>query len=73
MSELRSSTADHDAEESSAESARVALLARLEQLGRNPVRPAQSLQPTPEAAKSKIRRLRLKRRILIQRSKSAGL
>jgi hypothetical protein len=45
-----------------------ALLARLDQLCRKPVKPPKSLQPTPEAAKSKIRRLRRKR-LLLQRSR----
>lgn len=54
-----------------AEKARIALIARLEQLHRKPggVRPPRSLQPTPEAAKSKVRRLRQKQRLLIQRAK----
>jgi hypothetical protein len=54
-----------------AEKAREALMARLEQLYRKPggVRPPQSLQPTPEAAKSKVRRLRRKQRLLTQRAK----
>ena len=52
-----------------AEKAREALLARLAQLTSKPVKPPKSLQPTPEAAKSKLRRLRLKRRLLIQKSK----
>jgi len=51
---------------SSAETARAALLARLDQLCRKPVKPPKSMQPTPEAAKSKIRRLRRKRQLLIQ-------
>jgi len=55
----------------SAEQARTALLAKLDQLCRKPVRPPKSMQPTPEAAKSKIRRLRRKRQLLIQRSKHA--
>jgi hypothetical protein len=50
----------------SAENARAALVARLNQLCRKPVRPPKSLQPTPEAAKSKIRRLRRKQRLLIR-------
>ena len=53
------------------EKARAALIARLEQLCHKPVKPPKSLQPTPEAAKSKIRRLRHKQRLLIQRSKQA--
>jgi hypothetical protein len=58
---------------SGAEKARDALVARLEQLHRKPggVRPPQSLQPTPEAAKSRVRRLRRKKRLLTQRSKGA--
>jgi len=55
---------------SSAANARAALIARLEQLRRKPVKPPKSLQPTPEAAKSKIRRLRRKRRLLIQSSRN---
>jgi hypothetical protein len=55
------------------EKAHNALLARLEQLIRKPVRPPKSLQPTPEAAKSKVRRLRRKRQLLVQRSKRASL
>jgi hypothetical protein len=55
-----------------AESARAALIARLDQLSRKPVRPPKSMQPTPEAAKSKIRRLRRKRQLLIQRSRDSG-
>ena len=55
------------------EKAHAALVARLAQLYRKPVKPPQSLQPTPEAAKSKIRRLRRKRRLLVQRSKCASL
>jgi hypothetical protein len=55
-----------------AEKAQAALLARLDQLCRNRVKPPKSLQPTPEATKSKIRRLRHKQRLLIQRSKQAG-
>jgi hypothetical protein len=51
---------------SSAENARTALIARLDQLCRKPVKPPKSLQPTPEAAKSKIRRLRRKRQLLIR-------
>jgi hypothetical protein len=54
----------------SAEKARAALVARLEQLCQKPVRPPKSLQPTPEAAKSKIRRLRRKRQLLLQRAQA---
>jgi hypothetical protein len=57
----------------SAEKARAALVARLDQLCRKPVTPPKSLQPTPEAAKSRIRRLRRKRQLLIQKSRSGGL
>jgi len=53
----------------SAQSARAALLARLDQLCRKPVRPPKSLQPTPEAAKSKIKRLRRKQKLLLLRSR----
>jgi hypothetical protein len=58
--------------DSSGEKAHAALVARLTQLYRKPVRPPKSLQPTPEAAKSKIRRLRRKRQLLAQRSKRAS-
>jgi hypothetical protein len=54
------------------EKAHAALVARLAQLYRKPVKPPKSLQPTPEAAKSKLRRLRRKRQLLLQRSKRAG-
>jgi hypothetical protein len=59
------------AEKSGAEQARAAVVARLARLHRKPVRvkPSQSLQPTPEAAKSRFTRLRRKERILIQKSK----
>ena len=55
----------------SAEKARAALITRLEQLHRRPggVRAPHSLQPTPEAAKSRVRRLRQKQRRLLQRAK----
>jgi hypothetical protein len=53
-------------DQSNAEKARDALVARLEQLARKPVRPPKSLQPTPEAAKGKIRRLHRKRLLLRQ-------
>jgi hypothetical protein len=64
---------DHAAAElASAEKARAALVARLEQLHRKPggVKPPQSLQPTPEAAKTRVRRLH-KKRLSIERSKRA--
>jgi hypothetical protein len=54
----------------SGEKAQAALLARLDQLCRKPVKPPKSLQPTPEAAKSRIRRLRRKRQLLLQRTQS---
>jgi hypothetical protein len=59
-------------EKSSADNARSALIVRLAQLDRKPirVRPPQSLQPTPEAAKSRVSRLR-KKRLLIQKSQRA--
>jgi hypothetical protein len=62
---------DDASEGSSAEKARAALIARLEQLHQKPggVRPPQSLQPTPEAGKSRVTRLRRKQRLLTQRSK----
>jgi hypothetical protein len=58
---------------SNAETPHAALIARLAQLDRKPirVRAPKSLQPTPEAAKSRASRLR-KKRILLQRSKRAG-
>ena len=62
------------AEKSSAEHAQAALIARLARLDSNriPVRPPKSLQPTPEAAKTRVSRLR-KKRLLIQRSKRSLL
>ena len=57
----------------SAEKAQTALLARLDQLCRQPVKPPKSLQPTPEAAKSRIRRLRQKRQRLLQKAKTRAL
>jgi len=50
--------------DSSANNTRDALVARLAQLSRKPVRPPKSMQPTPEAAKGKIARLRRKQRLL---------
>jgi hypothetical protein len=63
-----------DDKKSTAEKAHDALIARLAQVDRKPIRlrPPQSLQPTPEAAKSRVRRLR-KKRLLIQRTKRALL
>ena len=57
---------------SGAEEAHAALIARLTQLDRKEirVRPPASLQPTPEAAKSRVRRLR-KKRLLIHKSQRA--
>lgn len=65
------SDSTHD-KKSGAEKARAALIARLAQIDRKPirVRPPKSLQPTPEAAKSRVTRLR-KKRLLIQRSQRA--
>jgi hypothetical protein len=62
----------NEADKSNADKAHDALIARLAQLDRKPirVRPPQSLQPTPEAAKSRVRRLR-KKRLLMQRSQRA--
>ena len=56
--------------QSSAEQAHEALLARLTRLDNNPtrIRAPQSLQPTPEAARTRVSRLR-KKRLLIQRTK----
>jgi hypothetical protein len=61
------------AEQSSAEQAQDALVARLARLESNPtrVRAPQSLQPTPEAARTRVSRLRKKKRLLIQRSRRA--
>jgi hypothetical protein len=54
--------------------ARAALDARLSQICQNPARlkPNRSLQPTPEAAKSRVTRLHRKKRMLIQNSKRAS-
>ena len=48
-----------------------ALIARLAKVRPVPpfVRPAQSLQPTPEAAKTRAARLRRKQRLLLQKAK----
>jgi hypothetical protein len=54
----------------SAEKAQAALLARMDQLCRRPVKPPKSLQPTPEATKTRLARLR-KKRLLQQRSGSS--
>jgi len=53
------------------EQARAALDARLSQIRENPamLKSNRSLQPTPEAAKSRVTRLRRKKRMLIQNSK----
>lgn len=59
--------------ENSSDAARAALLERLEQACRKPVkvRAPKSLQPTPEATKSRAARLRRKR-LLIQRAKRSA-
>jgi hypothetical protein len=69
-----SMTDSTDADKSIANKAHEALIARLALLDRKPirVRPPQSLQPTPEAAKSRVRRLRRKR-LLMQRSERAAV
>jgi hypothetical protein len=59
-------------DKSNAEKARDALVARLAQLTRQPVKPPKSMQPTPEASKSKIRRLRRKRMLLQQSNRDAA-
>ena len=61
---------DHVELNVSAEKARAALLARLDQLCHKPVKPSKSLQPTPEATKTRLARLR-KKRLLLQRSASS--
>jgi hypothetical protein len=52
-----------------ADEAQAALISRLARLDANPIRirPPQSLQPTPEAAKTRVRRLQ-KKRLLIQKT-----
>jgi hypothetical protein len=59
--------------EPSYDKARAALDARLARIQQHPTRlkPNPSLQPTPEAAKSRVSRLRQKKRILLQKSKRA--
>ena len=61
-------------DEPSNDEARAALIARLARIRQHPARLKSnpSLQPTPEAAKSRISRLRRKKRILIQKSKRAS-
>jgi hypothetical protein len=56
------------------ERARAALDARLSQLRQNPamLKSNRSLQPTPEAAKSRVTRLRRQKRMLLQNSKRAS-
>jgi hypothetical protein len=51
--------------------AHVALVEKLSQIFRAPgqPKPARSLQPTPEAAKTRLARLRRKQRMLIHKSK----
>jgi hypothetical protein len=58
----------------SEEEARAALVARLARIQHHPTRLKSnpSMQPTPEAAKSRVTRLRQKRRILLQKSKRAA-
>jgi crotonobetainyl-CoA:carnitine CoA-transferase CaiB-like acyl-CoA transferase len=58
-----------------AEQAQVALVARLSQMFQAPARQkvSRSLQPTPEAAKSRLARLRRKQRMLIRKSKRVAL
>jgi len=53
------------------EQARAALDERLSQLRQNPamLKSNRSLQPTPEAAKSRVTRLRRKNRMLIENSR----
>jgi hypothetical protein len=58
-------------DKSNAEKAQDALIVRLAQLTRQPVKPPKSMQPTPEACKSKIRRLRRKRMLLQQSERDA--
>jgi hypothetical protein len=61
-------------DEPSNDKARAALDARLARIQQNPTRLKSnpSLQPTPEAAKSRVTRLRRRQRILIQKSKRAS-
>jgi hypothetical protein len=59
------------ASDANADKAHAALVARLSQLYRKPVKPPKSMQPTPEAAKSKIRRLRRKRQLLLRSKRIA--
>lgn len=61
------------AEPPDSEEVRAALLARLARIRPVPthVRPPQSLQPTPEAAKTRAARLRKKQRLLLQKTKRA--
>jgi len=56
------------------EKLRAAVIARLSRLAQNPTRlkPNRSLQPTPEAAKSRVTRLRRKQRLLLKKSKRAS-
>jgi streptomycin 6-kinase len=70
-SEKRSISGTAMMDEPSNDEARAALIARLARIQQHPTRlkPNPSLQPTPEAAKSRINRLRRKQRILIQTSK----
>jgi hypothetical protein len=56
-----------------ADSVRAALIERLAKIRPVPahIRAAQSLQPTPEAGKTRVARLRRKHRVLLQRAKRA--
>lgn len=60
--------------EPSNDKARAALDARLARIQQHPARLKSnpSLQPTPEAAKSRVTRLRRKRQILLRESKRAS-
>lgn len=65
----------NNSKQDAADEARAALVARLSQIFQAPARQksARSLQPTPEAAQSRLARLRRKQRMLIQKSKRAAL
>ena len=66
---------EKEAEAAEGEVARDALIARLSKLVRSPAppKPPRSLQPTPEAAKTRLARLRRKQRMLIQKTKRAAM
>jgi hypothetical protein len=61
------------ADSASTERVRAALIERLARIRPVPahVRAAQSLQPTPEAGKTRVARLRRKHRILLQKAKQS--